>query len=196
MSSSGQSEVTRILLDWSNGDRTALDQLWPVIYGELRRLAEQRLRRESPGHTLQATALVHEAYLRLVDQTEVNWQGRAHFFGVAAHLMRQILIQHARAKHAGKRGGDHQKIYLDDVSGLEDNLSERQDPDVIALDDALNTLAAIAPRQSRIVELRYFGGLSIEETAEVLGISPATVKREWNMAKAWLRREISRGSQH
>jgi RNA polymerase sigma factor (TIGR02999 family) len=185
-------DVTQMLMNWSNGDRAALDELLPVVYDELRQQAERYLRREQPGHTLQATALVNEAYLRLVDQTHVNWQNRAHFFGAAANLMRQILIQHARAKHADKRGGDAQKLYLDEVSGLADNLVKEQNLDLLALDDALNQLAAVAPQQSRVVELRFFGGLSIEETATVLGISPATVKREWNMAKAWLHREISK----
>jgi RNA polymerase sigma factor (TIGR02999 family) len=167
-----------------------LGQLLPLVYHELRRLAERHLRREAPGHTLQATALVHEAYLRLVDQQQVTWQSRAHFFGVAANLMRQILMQHARAKHAEKRGGQQRKLYLDEAGVI----AAGQDLDLVALDDALNDLAAVAPRQSRVVELRFFGGLSVEETAAVLDISPATVKREWNMAKAWLHREISRKS--
>lgn len=184
--------VTQMLANWRNGDSAALNELLPVIYDELRQLAAGYLRRESAGHTLQATALVNEAYLRLVDQTQVNWQNRAHFFGAAANLMRQILIQHARAKHAEKRGGDAQKLYLDEVSGLVDNLVKEQNLDLLALDDALNRLATIAPQQSRVVELRFFAGLSIEETAEALGISPATIKREWNMAKAWLHRELSK----
>ncbi|MFN7948674.1 MAG: sigma-70 family RNA polymerase sigma factor [Blastocatellia bacterium] len=192
MSASQHRDVTRMLVNWSNGDQSALDELLPLVYDELRRQAAVYLRRETPGHTLQATALVNEAFLRLIDQTQVNWQNRAHFFGAAARLMRQILIQHVRAKHAEKRGGEAQKLYLDEVSGLADNLAKEQTPDLIALDDALNDLAQVAPQQSRIVELRYFGGLSIEETAEVLGISPATVKREWTMAKAWLHREISK----
>jgi RNA polymerase sigma factor (TIGR02999 family) len=190
MSESQQSEVTRMLANWSNGDESVLGQLLPLVYNELRRLAERHLRREAPGHTLQATALVHEAYLRLVDQQQVTWQNRAHFFGVAANLMRQILMQHARAKHAEKRGGRQRKIYLDEAGAI----AAGQDLDLVALDDALNDLAAVAPRQSRVVELRFFGGLSVEETAAVLDISPATVKREWNMAKAWLHREISRKS--
>jgi len=181
-----------MLINWSNGDQSALDQLLPLVYNELRQVADRYLRRERPGHTLQATALVHEAWLRLVDQRSVTWQSRAHFFGVAANLMRQILIQSARARHAEKRGGDDQKLYLDEVGELSDKLVTAQQPDLIALDDALNDLATVAPQQSRVVELRFFGGLSIEETAEVLGISPATVKREWNMAKAWLHREISK----
>lgn len=187
-------DVTQILAEWRNGDSAALNELLPVIYDELRQQADRYLRRESPGHTLQATALVNEAYLRLVDQTSVNWQNRAHFFGAAANLMRQILIQHARAKHAEKRGGAAQKLYLDEVSALADNSVNEPNLDLLALDDALDELAAVAPQQSRVVELRFFAGLSIEETAEALGISPATVKREWNMAKAWLHRQISRSS--
>jgi len=181
-------DVTRLLLDWGHGDRSALDSLLPLIYNELRRVAESYLRRDRPGHTLQATALVNEAFLRLIDQGQVNWQNRAHFFGAAANLMRQILIQHARANHAAKRGGERQKLYLDEAG----DLAQSDDLDLIALDDALRDLEAVAPRQCRVVELRYFGGLDIEETAEALSISPATVKREWTMAKAWLRREISR----
>lgn len=191
---SAHRDVTRMLVNWSNGDKSALDELLPLVYDELRRQAAAYLRREAPGHTLQATALVNEAFLRMIDQTQVTWQNRAHFFGAAANLMRQILIQHARAKHAEKRGGEAQKLCLDEVSGLADSLTKEENLDLIALDDALNDLAQIAPQQSRVVELRYFGGLSIEETAEVLGISPATVKREWTMAKAWLHREISRNS--
>lgn len=185
-------DVTQRLLDWSKGDRSALDDLLPLVYGELRRLANHHLRRERPGHTLQPTALVHEAYMRLINQAEVNWQNRAHFFGVAANLMRQILIQHARAVQAAKRGGDAHKLSLEELPGISDGLAGKPDLDLIALDDALNQLAAIAPQQGRVVELRYFGGLSIDETAEVLGISPATVKREWTMAKAWLHRELSK----
>lgn len=191
---SAHRDVTRMLVNWSNGDKSALDELLPLVYDELRRQAAAYLRREAPGHTLQATALVNEAFLRMIDQTQVTWQNRAHFFGAAANLMRQILIQHVRAKHAEKRGGEAQKLYLDEVSGLADSLTKEQNLDLIALDDALNDLAQVAPQQGRVVELRYFGGLSIEETAEVLGISPATVKREWTMAKAWLHREISRNS--
>jgi RNA polymerase sigma factor (TIGR02999 family) len=194
MSASSPKDVTRMLANWSNGDQSALEALLPLVYDELRRQAAAYLRREAPGHTLQPTALVNEAFLRMINQTAVTWQNRAHFFGAAANLMRQILIQHARAKHADKRGGDAQKLYLADLSGLADNLTKEQNLDLIALDDALNDLARVAPQQSRVVELRYFGGLSIEETAEVLGISPATVKREWTMAKAWLHREISKTS--
>lgn len=180
-------DVTRLLLDWGHGDQSALDSLLPLIYNELRRVADGYLRRDRPGHTLQATALVNEAFLRLIDQNQINWQNRTHFFGAAANLMRQILIQHARANHAAKRGGERQKLYLDEAG----DVAQSSDLDLVALDDALRDLEAVAPRQCRIVELRYFGGLSIEETGEVLSISPATVKREWTMAKAWLRREIS-----
>ncbi len=185
------SDVTQLLLKWSDGDREALDQLMPLVYTELRRLADRYLRRERPGHTLQATALVHEAYVQLVDQRNVRWQNRAHFFGVAANLMRQILVQYARSHHAAKRGGSGYKLSLDEAAGV----SKEPDVDLVALDDALNTLAAIDPQQSRIVELRFFGGLTIEETAQVLGISPATVKREWTVAKAWLHSEISKGGE-
>ncbi|MBL8189955.1 MAG: sigma-70 family RNA polymerase sigma factor [Acidobacteria bacterium] len=181
------SDVTRLLVDWGHGDQSALDSLLPLIYNELRRVADSYLRRDRPGHTLQATALVNEAFLRLIDQDQINWQNRAHFFGAAANLMRQILIQHARANHAAKRGGERQKLYLDEAG----DVSQSSDLDLVALDEALRDLEAVAPRQCRIVELRYFGGLSIEETGELLSISPSTVKREWTMAKAWLRREIS-----
>ncbi|MFN0109524.1 MAG: sigma-70 family RNA polymerase sigma factor [Blastocatellia bacterium] len=180
-------DVTRLLLDWGHGEKDALDSLLPLIYNELRRVAGSYLHRDRPGHTLQATALVNEAFLRLIDQNQINWQNRAHFFGAAANLMRQILIQHARANHAAKRGGERQKLYLDEAG----DVAQSNDLDLVALDDALRDLEAVAPRQCRIVELRYFGGLNIEETAEALSISPATVKREWTMAKAWLRREIS-----
>lgn len=180
-------DVTRLLVDWGHGDQSALDSLLPLIYNELRRVADSYLRRDRPGHTLQATALVNEAFLRLINQDQINWQNRAHFFGAAANLMRQILIQHARANHAAKRGGERQKLYLDEAG----DVAQSSDLDLVALDDALSDLEAVAPRQCRIVELRYFGGLSIEETGEVLSISPATVKREWTMAKAWLRRAIS-----
>ena len=162
----------------------------PLVYDELRRLAERYLRHERPNHTLQATALVHEAYLRLVDQTQVEWQNRAHFFGVAANLMRQILVNHALSHQAAKRGGNAYKLSHNEAASV----SKEPDVDLEALDDALNTLAAIDPQQSRIVELRFFGGLTIEETAQVLGISPATVKREWTVAKAWLHCEITKSS--
>lgn len=181
-------DVTRLLVDYSNGKREALDVLTPLVYGELRNLAARYLRRERSDHTLQSTALVHEAYLRLIDQNQVRWQNRAHFFGVAAQMIRRILVDHARTKHAQKRGGNAQKLSLDEAIGL----PEQRDLDIIALDDALKLLAELDPQQSKVIELRFFGGLSIEETAEALGISPATVKREWVTARAWLLRQLSR----
>ena len=183
-----QQDVTRLLVRLTDGDRGVLDELLPVVYGELRKLASSYLRRERVGHTLQPTALVHEAYMRLVDQTQVQWQNRAHFFGVAAQMMRRILVDHARAHEAEKRGGEFQKLSLDeniDVSG-------ERDVNLVALDDALNLLAEIDPQKMKIVELRFFGGLSVEETAEVLGVSAPTVKRQWRMAKAWLYGQVSR----
>jgi len=180
-------DVTQWLLDWSNGNKEALDKVIPLVYDELRRLADHYLRRERPDHTLQPTALVHEAYLRLVDQTNVRWQSRAHFFGITANLMRQILVNHALSRRAAKRGGEASKLSLDEAGGL----SQERDVDLVALDEALAHLATFDRRQSRIVELRFFGGLTVEEAAEVLGISPATVKRDWTVAKAWLHCEIT-----
>ena len=182
------SDVTQILLAVQDGDRDAPARLMPVVYDELRRLADHYLRQERPDHTLQGTALVHEAYLKLIDQTQVDWRNRAHFFGVAAQLMRQILVDHARRHRSAKRGGAQQKLTLDEAV----DYSQSRDVDLLALDDALTALAQRDERQSRIVELRFFGGLTIEETAVALDISPATVKVDWSMAKAWLRREISR----
>jgi len=182
VSTSQPKEVTQLLIQLTEGNRTVLDELLPLIYSELRSLAANYLRRERSGHTLQPTALVHEAYMRMVDQTRVQWQNRAHFFGVAAQMMRRILVDHARANAAEKRGGEMQKIALDeniDVSG-------ETDRNLVALDDALNRLAELDPQKSKIVELRFFGGLSAEETAEALGVSVPTVKRQWRMAKAWL----------
>jgi len=189
--SSAPEGVTQLLVAWNQGDQAALDQLLPAVYEELRRLARNYLRQERPGHTLQPTALVHEAYLRLIDQRNVTWQNRAHFLGMAAQMMRRILINHALAKKAGKRGGLSERITLDKAL----NFAEQRELDLVALDDALKGLAALDPEQGRIVELRFFGGLSIEETAEVLGISPATVKREWGTAKMWLHRELGKGGQ-
>jgi RNA polymerase sigma factor (TIGR02999 family) len=166
----------------TDGDRVAVDTLLPLIYDELRRLAAGYLRRERPDRTLQPTALVHEAYLRLVDQTKVNWQNRAHFVGVAAQMMRRILVDHARAHTSRKRGGDYEKLALDENV---DKAVERS-TELLALDEALKELAEINPQMSRLVELRYFGGLTFEETAEVLGVTPVTVKRHWRMVKAWL----------
>jgi RNA polymerase sigma factor (TIGR02999 family) len=180
-------ELTQLLIDWSKGDQAALDKLVPFVYDELRRLARHYMRRERPGHTLQTSALVNEAYLRLVDQT-VAWQNRAHFLGIAARLMRQILVDHARSHKYAKRGGGAEKVSLDQAA----DLAQARASDLVALDDALIGLAAMDPQQSRIVELRFFGGLTIEETAEVVGLSHATVEREWSAARAWLRREMSR----
>jgi RNA polymerase sigma factor (TIGR02999 family) len=186
MHSSGT--VTQLLLRWNNGDRAALDELMPMVYAELRRIAGAYLRRESPDHTMQPTALVHEAYLKLVDQRKVNWKGRAQFFGVAARMMRNLLVDYAREQKALKRGGNHYRVSLTSA----DQIGDTPNLDLTALDEALNSLAAIKPQHSRIVELKFFGGLTIEEIAAVLEISHATVEREWSFAKAWLRRELSR----
>lgn len=182
-------DVTQLLQDWRNGNRDALDQLTPIVFEELHRLAASYMRRERAGHTLQPTALVNEAYMRLMDQTRANWQNRAQFFGVAAQLMRRILTDHARSQKAAKRGSGDEKFELDEAIEISDGKSS---PDLIALDDALNALAQLDERQSRIVELRYFGGLEITEVAEALNISPATVKREWNSAKAWLFNQLNK----
>lgn len=182
-------EVTQVLIDWSQGDQNAPDRLMPFVYEELRRLARQYLQRERPDHTLQATGLVHEAYLRLVDQSSVNWQNRAHFFAIAAQVMRRILVDHARSHRAEKRGGAREKLLFDEALAP----AEERAVDLIALDDALQDLVTFDARKSRIVELRFFGGLTNEEIGEVLGISPRTIKREWRLAKAWLRREIVMG---
>lgn len=175
-------EVTVLLAALTRGDDGAASKLIPVVYDELRRLAGNYMRRERVDHTLQATALVHEAYLKLVEQRSVNWQSRAHFFGVAAQLMRRILIDHARGHSRQKRGGEQKKVSLDEVLVF----SEQQADKLLAVDDSLNHLAKLDPRQAHVVELRFFGGLSVEEAAEVLGVSPKTVKREWSVAKAWL----------
>jgi len=182
-------EVTALLLAWSQGDRTALDQLMPLVYDELRKLASSHLADERPGHTLQSAALVHETYLKLVNEREMSWQNRAHFFAVAAQLMRKILIDYARSRNAAKRGGGAQRVSLDEA--LE--VSDERSADLIALDDALNSLATFDERKSRIAELRYFGGMSVEETAEALCISPVTVMRDWRLTKAWLHSELSQG---
>jgi RNA polymerase sigma factor (TIGR02999 family) len=179
--------VTHLLIRWSEGDSAALDALVPLVYDQLRKLAQSYLSREKPGHTLSSTALVHEAYLRLVKQKEVTWQNRAHFFAVAARMMRRILVDHARSHNYAKRGGGAMTITLDETVAP----APEREMDLVALDDALEALAKLDERQSRMVELRFFGGLSIEETSEVLGISTPTVKREWASARAWLYREIS-----
>ncbi len=179
--------VTQLLVNWRNGDETALDQLMPIIYDELHRLAKRYMSRERRNHTLQTTALVNEAYLRLVGQGQAEWQNRAHFFGVAAQVMRHVLVDHARSRQYAKRGGEAQQVTLDDNLAI----SHEDQIEVLALDEALNRLAALDERKGRIVELRYFGGLSVEETAEVLELSAITVKRDWLKAKAWLYRELS-----
>ena|SRR5258707_6721256 len=179
--------VTALLLDWSDGNKESLDKLIPVVYHELRRQAARHLRRERREHTLQTTGLIHEAYLRLIDQKNVRWQNRAHFFGIAAKLMRQILVDHARKNQAAKRGGMDIKLSLEEATLI----SKGRDMNLMALDEALTRLATIDPRKGRVVELRYFGGLTMEETAEVLEVSLATAKHDWSMAKAWLRRELS-----
>jgi RNA polymerase sigma-70 factor, ECF subfamily len=181
-------EITRLLIDWSNGSQDALEHLFPLVYEELRRLAQRYMSRERPGHTLQTTAVVHEAYLRLIDQKHVQWQNRAHFFAIAAQMMRRILITHAQSHAYAKRGGGAIKVSLDEAAVL----SPARAGELIALDDALKGLAVIDVRRSQVVELRFFGGLSNEEIAEVLKISPNTVMRDWNVAKAWLYREMNK----
>ena len=180
-------EITEQLIAWSQGDEAALDKLIPAVYQELRRMADYYLRSEDSGHTLQPTALVHEAYLRLIDQTKVEWVNRSHFFGVAAQMMRRILVDHAKAKHRVKRGGTTPRVSLDETI----NLSSERAAELVALDDALKVLDDLDERKSRIVELRYFGGLTVDETAQVLGVSDKTVMRDWNLAKAWLYQQLS-----
>ena len=184
---SAEQNITQLLLESSKGDKQALDQLMPAVYGELRRLAESFIQSERPDHTLQATALVHEAYLRLIDQRSVDWKNRAQFFALAAKMMRRILVNHAEAHKAAKRGGPAQKLSLDEaISFFTD-----QQLDLLELNEALERLSSLDERQSQIVELRFFAGLAIEEIADVLKVSPATVKRDWTMAKTWLLRELS-----
>src|SRR5947207_1721641 len=188
MTQSSTHDVTELLVKWSNGDKAALDKLMPLIQQELRRLAHHYLSRERSGNTLQTTALVNEAYLRLVNRKDVHWQNRTHFFAIAATLMRTILVDHARSHAYAKRGGGAHKTELDEAMVV----SQERAAEVVALDDALKELATFDLKQSRIVELRFFGGLTIEETAEVLHLSPATIKREWSTAKAWLYHELAR----
>jgi len=185
-------QVTQLLVEWSHGDQAALDQLIPLVNDELRRLASRYLRREHPGHMLQTSALVNEAYLRLIDQAQVEWQNRAHFFGIAAELMRRILVDHARRHTRAKRGGGALQVSLDEAALV----TRERAAELVALDEALMELAALDPRKSRIVELRFFGGLGLEETAAVLGVSSPTVQREWRTAKAWLHRTLSRNESH
>jgi RNA polymerase sigma-70 factor, ECF subfamily len=180
-------QVTQLLVRWREGDRRALDELMPLVYEELHRLAAHYMRGERPGHTLQTSALVNEAYLRLAGNEDIQWQDRAHFFAIAAQAMRRILVDHARRRGGQKRGGDAHKVALDEALLV----SAERAAEVVALDDALARLAEIAPRKSQLVELRFFGGLDIEETAEVLQVSPGTVMRDWTFAKAWLRREMT-----
>lgn len=184
-------EITRLLQGWRNGDRKALDALLPVVYHELQRLAHFQLRKERPDHTLQSAALVNEAYLRLVGLNAPQWDGRSHFFAIAAQQMRQILVDYARRHRAEKRGGAAETISLEDTGILEP--SNGRDVDIVALDDALKALAGIDKRKAQVVELRFFGGLNFEETAEVLKVSSVTVARDWSTARAWLHREMSRG---
>lgn len=180
-------EVTQLLVAWGNGDQVARDELMSVVYQELHRLAHHYMKRESPGHTLQTSALVNEAFLKLVDQRDVHWQNRAHFFGIAAQMMRRILVDYARSRRYAKRGGGAHEMSLDEAL----TVSDERSAEVVALDETLERLAEFDPRKGQIVELRFFGGLSIEETAEVLAVSPGTVMRDWTLAKAWLRREMT-----
>src|SRR5882724_6624754 len=183
-------DVTQLLAQWSGGDQAALDRLMPLVYGELRRLASAYLRRERSNHTLQSTALVHEAFMRLVGQQDVQWKNRAHFYAIAAQMIRRILVDYARSQHAEKRGSGAVKLALDEAMAVAQ--TPATDIDLLGLNDALDQLAALDERQSRIVELRFFAGLSIEETAEVMHLSPASIKREWQTARAWLFREMTR----
>jgi RNA polymerase sigma factor (TIGR02999 family) len=183
-------EITQLLQGWRGGDRQALDELLPIVYKELQRLAHFQLRQERPGHTLQSAALVNEAYLRLIGLNPPQWESRTHFFAIAAQLMRQILVDYARRHRAGKRGGGEEKIPLDDATML----SRGKPIDVVALDEALKALAQVDPRKAQVVELRFFTGLSFEETAEVLQVSAVTVSRDWSTARAWLHREMNRNS--
>jgi RNA polymerase sigma factor (TIGR02999 family) len=181
-----------LLIDWSKGDATAMDRLLPLVHDELRKMARRYMARQNPGHTLQTTALINEAYLKLVGQQDKRFLNRAHFFGVAAQAMRSILVDYARSRQYEKRGGGAPRVPLDEAL----TVSAERAAEVVALDDALNELARIDPRKSRVVELRYFGGLSVEETAQVLNVSAVTVMRDWSMAKSWLHRELSKGEKN
>jgi RNA polymerase sigma factor (TIGR02999 family) len=186
-------DVTELLIEWRQGDRAALDRLTPLVYDEIRRIAHRYVQRERDGHTLQTTALVNEAYIRLAGSQNVAWQNRSHFFAVAAQVMRHILIDHARRRHYVKHGGEAQRIALDDALATEQGLmmSQPRAAELVALDEALDELARIDPRKSRVVELRYFGGLSLDETAAVLEVSRMTVRRDWRAAKAWLYKAVN-----
>lgn len=181
-------EVTQLLVAWGHGDQNALDQLMPLVYSELHRLAHRYIRKERPGHTLQTSALLNEAFMRLVDQKDVTWKSRAHFFAIAAQMMRRILVDYARSRRYAKRGGDAQQVTFDEELAV----SRQRSADILGLHDALNELATIDERKSKIVELKFFGGLTTEETAEVLGVSPGTVMRDWSLSKAWLRLAMSK----
>lgn len=183
---SSSHEVSQLLVAWGNGDEAARDRLIPLVYDELHRMAHQYMNRERPGHTLQTSALVNEAFMKLVDQRHVRWQNRAHFFGIAAQMMRRILVDYARSRHYQKRGGEARQVELDEAMIV----SQERAADVIALDEALKSLAEFDRRKSQIVELRFFGGLSIDETAKLLKVSPGTVMKDWTLAKAWLRKEM------
>jgi RNA polymerase sigma-70 factor (ECF subfamily) len=189
---SGPGEITRLLAEWSDGNQAALDHLVPIVYDELRHLASNYMRGERPGHLLQTTALVHEAYLRLIDREHVSCQTRTQFFAIAAQVMRRVLVDYARGRDRAKRGEGVAPLSLDDVAVLSDDRAE----ELIAINTALESLTAFDPRKGRVFELRYFGGMSVEEVAEALSVSPVTVARDWRMAKVWLRREIAPGSQY
>jgi RNA polymerase sigma-70 factor (ECF subfamily) len=189
---SGPGEITRLLAEWSGGKQTALDHLVPIVYDELRRLASNYMRGERPGHLLQTTALVHEAYLRLIDREHVSCQTRTQFFAVAAQVMRRVLVDYSRGRDRAKRGEGVAPLSLDDVAVLSDDRAE----ELLAINSALESLTALDPRKGRVFELRYFGGMTVEEAAEALSVSPVTVARDWRMAKVWLRREIAPGSQY
>ncbi|HEX8249707.1 MAG TPA: sigma-70 family RNA polymerase sigma factor [Pyrinomonadaceae bacterium] len=182
-------QITQLLKKWSEGNQEVLDKLMPLVYEELRRQASRYLRRERSNHTLQTTALIHEAYLKLIDQNQVEWQNRTHFFAIAAQAMRRILVDYARERNREKRGGAAENLPIEEAAFV---VSEEKNVDLVALDEALNRLAEFDERQARVVELRYFSGLSIDETADILGVSNVTVRRDWNMAKAWLHQQISK----
>jgi RNA polymerase sigma factor (TIGR02999 family) len=188
MSAPSQKQITQMLMDWGNGDQAALEKLTPLVYGELHRLARRYMGRERPGHTLQTSALVNEAYIRLIDWKNIQWQNRAHFFAVSAQLMRRILVDFARSRNYAKRGGAVRNVSLDEAMVV----SREKGADLVALDDALDSLARLNERQSRVVELRFFGGLELDEIAEVMKVSVGTVRRDWTLARVWLHRELSR----
>ena len=182
-------QITQLLQSWNEGDQAAIDKLMPLVYDELHRLAQRYMADERPGHTLQTTALINEAYVRLVDSAHTNWEGRTHFLGVCAQVMRRILVDWARSRQALKRGGDVRALNFDEAL----TVAKQPDTDLVAMDDALKALTAVDPRKGQVVELRFFGGLSVKETAEVLKVSPETVQRDWKLAKSWLRRELTGG---